>query len=67
MKALFYSEKGCCMTIGSKSNGNDAADERIIELYWHRDENAITETDKKYGKMLFNIAYNITFIEVSNI
>ena len=24
-------------------------DSRIIELYWQRSENAIAETDKKYG------------------
>ncbi|MBP3334410.1 MAG: sigma-70 family RNA polymerase sigma factor [Clostridia bacterium] len=35
------------------------SDEEIIELYWMRDENAIKETDKKYSKYLFNIAYNI--------
>ena len=34
-------------------------DERIIELYWQRNENAIQETDKKYGQFLFGIAYNI--------
>ncbi len=34
-------------------------DEHIIELYWQRDENAITHTDGKYGKYLFRIAYNI--------
>jgi RNA polymerase sigma-70 factor (ECF subfamily) len=35
------------------------ADESIIELYWSRDEKAISETDKKYGKYLYSIAYNI--------
>ena len=35
------------------------ADEQIIELYWNRDENAIKETDSKYGKLLLRIAYNI--------
>ncbi len=35
------------------------ADEQIVELYWNRDENAIKETDIKYGKRLFRIAYNI--------
>jgi len=35
------------------------ADEKIIDLYWERDEKAIGETDKKYGKYLFTIAYNI--------
>lgn len=34
-------------------------DEKIIELYWARNEQAIGETDKKYGKYLFTIAYNI--------
>lgn len=35
------------------------ADEQIINLYWQREETAIQETDKKYGKFLFRIAYNI--------
>ena len=35
------------------------SDEEIIELYWTRKENAIDETDKKYGQLLFKIAYNI--------
>lgn len=34
-------------------------DEQLIELFWLREEKAIQETDKKYGKFLFNIAYNI--------
>lgn len=34
-------------------------DERIVALYWERNETAISETDKKYGQRLFNIAYNI--------
>ena len=35
------------------------SDEKIIELYWERDEKAIDETDRKYKKYLFSIAYNI--------
>lgn len=35
------------------------ADEQIIELFWQKNENAISETDKKYGEFLFRIAYNI--------
>lgn len=31
----------------------------IIELYWTRNENAISETSAKYGKYCFKIAYNI--------
>lgn len=34
-------------------------DYQIIELYWNRNENAISETDKKYGKYCNYIAYNI--------
>lgn len=31
-------------------------DEKIVELYWHRDEAAIRETERKYGKYLIAIA-----------
>lgn len=34
-------------------------DEQIIDLYWQRDETAIKETDGKYGRFIFRIAYNI--------
>lgn len=34
-------------------------DIKIVELYFNRDEKAIIETDAKYGKLLFKIAYNI--------
>jgi hypothetical protein len=34
-------------------------DDAIIELYWNRQENAISETDKKYGSYLYTIANNI--------
>lgn len=36
-------------------------DEQIIELYWARSENAITETANKYGKYCYHIAYNILY------
>lgn len=36
-------------------------DINIIELYWRRDERAIYETDFKYRKYLFTIAYNILY------
>ena len=35
------------------------SDEKIIALYWSRDEKAIEETDFKYKHYLFSIAYNI--------
>lgn len=34
-------------------------DNRIIELYFARDERAIAETQDKYGKLIFSIANNI--------
>ena len=34
-------------------------DERIIELYFNRDEAALTETKKKYENYLMKIAYNV--------
>lgn len=34
-------------------------DERIIDLYWRRDEQAVTETDTKYGAYCHAIALNI--------
>ena len=34
-------------------------DERIVELYWQRNENAISETAAKYGKYLHDISYRI--------
>ena len=34
-------------------------DEEIIDMYWKRNERAIEQTDKKYGRYLYTIAYNI--------
>lgn len=34
-------------------------EKEIIDLYWARSEQAIGETDKKYGKFCHTIAYNI--------
>ena len=34
-------------------------DKQIVELYWARSEQAITETDQKYGKYCYYIAHNI--------
>ena len=35
------------------------SDEKIVSLYWQRQESAIDATDAKYGKYLYTIAYNI--------
>ena len=45
--------------MSKRTEQQNIADEQIIELYWQRNENAIQETDKKYGQFLFKIAYNI--------
>ena len=34
-------------------------DTEIVELYWNRDESAITETQNKYERYLTKIAYNV--------
>lgn len=34
-------------------------DNQIIELYWQRKEEAVTETAEKYGKLCFRLAGNI--------
>ena len=34
-------------------------DSRIVDLYWARNENAITESDKKYGRMLQSLSYSL--------
>ena len=42
-----------------KQSEKTLPDEAIIELYWQRNEQAIAEPARKYGKYLFTIAYNI--------
>lgn len=34
-------------------------DEKIVDLYWNRDEEAVSKTQEKYGHYLTKIAYNI--------
>lgn len=36
-------------------------DDKIVAMYWQRDETAIRETEEKYGHYLLKIAYNILF------
>ena len=40
-------------------DSSQKSDEQIIDLYWQRNEEAVQETDKKYGNYLSAIAYNI--------
>ena len=34
-------------------------DQKIVDLYWERQESALLETQKKYGRHLFQLAYRI--------
>ncbi len=34
-------------------------DSRIVDLYWARDEEAISESDRKYGRMLNSLSYSL--------
>ena len=38
-------------------------DNQIIELYFRRDESALTETAKKYGTFCFRIAMNVLSVK----
>ena len=42
-----------------KGTVNGVEDEAIVALYWARDEEAIRETDSKYGRMLLRLADRI--------
>ena len=46
--ALLPEDKEKCMS-----------DKEIVDLYWQRSEQAITETERKYGRYCHTIAYNI--------
>lgn len=34
-------------------------DSKIVDMYWDRDEGAITESDRKYGRMLNSLSYSL--------
>ncbi|MBE6607451.1 MAG: sigma-70 family RNA polymerase sigma factor [Ruminococcaceae bacterium] len=54
------SERRQVMELQTKQNVKFPMDDNgIIELYFARDEKAIEETDLKYGKYLFTVAYNL--------
>ena len=38
---------------------SEKSDQQIVDLYWQRNEEAVQETDRKYGNYLSAIAYNI--------
>ena len=44
-----------------KASQLSTCDEKIIDMYWERNPDAIQETNQKYGPMLRNVAYNILY------
>ena len=45
--------KGGIMNNYTQTKTGIVDDERIVQLYWERNEMAIQETDNKYGRFLF--------------
>ena len=41
-------------------------DEKIIELFFARSEQAIKELDSKYGKVCYSVSYNILNTKLSD-
>ncbi len=42
-----------------KTGNQNMEDARIVDLYWDRQEQAIAETQNKYGRYLLKIAWNV--------
>ena len=47
-----------------KKENKFLSDKDIVDLYWDRDEKAIDETDKKYGKYLYTIAPYLCYCQI---
>jgi len=45
--------------LSAVTGGEKVEDIRILDLYWDRDEQAISESEKSYGRYCHSIAYNI--------
>ena len=54
---VYTSETLCCKIL--ITGGDRLEDNAIIDLYFKRSEQAIVETDAKYGGYCYSIAYNI--------
>ena len=52
----FISERALQVT---KEGGKNVDDKQIIELYFERNEQAVRETEKKYGRFCHCIAMNV--------
>jgi RNA polymerase sigma-70 factor (ECF subfamily) len=57
---LCYGNVLICTAVSKKWRvGEVMIDEKIVDLYWARSEDAITETQNKYGNLCHSIAYSI--------
>ena len=55
-----HESQGIRATKGNHRKGEmGMQDEAIVGMYWKRDENAIQETERKYGRYLSKIAYHV--------
>ena len=41
------------------ADGGKMEDHKIVDLYWDRSENAIVETQSKYGKLLYRLSFSL--------
>lgn len=45
--------------VNSDAEVDIRSDDKIIELFWNRDESAIYETARKYSGLIYSVANNI--------
>ena len=45
--------------LAKRQDDRSMDDSRIVDLYWERDEHAIAESDRKYGRMLTKLSYSL--------
>ena len=62
-KCVLYSERAIVYKNAFRK-GQQMDDKMIIELFFSRDEAAISETDKKYGRKLHTISKNHLFLKI---
>ena len=61
MRAYLHTKEDSVMSKSNKYQQTDMLpnDEKLIDMYWERNPDAIQETDRKYGNVLQKVAYNI--------
>ena len=59
MKGLSKKLGEPCEVLPKRKGGGKMEDSRIIELYESRDQQAISQSDMKYGGYCYSVGYNI--------